>query len=305
MASTYHTPVLLNESVDALEIKEDGIYIDATFGGAGHSLEILKRLGKNGRLISFDQDEDAVKNNPVPADDRRFTLVYNNFKFIANFAKYNSVPHVDGILADLGVSSHQFDCGERGFSFRFDAPLDMRMNRLAEKNAAGIVNGYSKEELVRIFRLYGELEGASRAAELICREREKRRISTTGDLSRCLSPIHNNRNEHKFLAKLYQALRIEVNGEMDSLEGFLNGALQILKPGGILSVITYHSLEDRMVKNFIKSGNIDGKIEKDIYGNAEGPFIAITRKPIIPSSGEIAANSRSRSAKLRVAKRRE
>ena len=181
----------------------------------------------------------------------------------------------------------------------------MRMNRLAEKNAAGIVNGYSKEELVRIFRLYGELEGASRAAELICREREKRRISTTGDLSRCLSPIHNNRNEHKFLAKLYQALRIEVNGEMDSLEGFLNGALQILKPGGILSVITYHSLEDRMVKNFIKSGNIDGKIEKDIYGNAEGPFITITRKPIIPSSGEIAANSRSRSAKLRVAKRRE
>ena len=305
MASSYHTPVLLSESVDALDIKEDGIYVDATFGGAGHSMEILKRLGKRGRLISFDRDEDALKNNPIPKDDKRFTLVYNNFRFMANFVLYNSASPVDGILADLGVSSHQFDCSERGFSFRFDTPLDMRMSRKAEKNAEDIVNGYAKEELARIFRVYGELENAGRAAELICRERQKQRIVTTGDLTRSLAQIHNNRNEHKFLAKLFQALRIEVNGEMDSLEGFLNGVLQILKPGGILSVITYHSLEDRMVKNFMKSGNIEGKIEKDLYGRVQSPFEVVTRKPVTPSAKEIEANNRSRSAKLRVAKRRE
>lgn len=304
MVTTYHTPVLLNESVDALRIKEDGIYTDATFGGGGHSLEILRRLGKNGRLISFDRDEDAMKNNPIPLDDKRFILVNNNFKFIANFAKYNSLPYMDGILADLGVSSHQFDCGRRGFSFRFDAPLDMRMGRKAQRTAAEIIRNYSKEELVRIFRLYGELEQASRVADLICMEREKREIVTTEDLTKTLAPIHNYRNEHKFLAKVFQALRIEVNEEMESLEGFLEGTLQILKPGAILSVITYHSLEDRMVKNFMRSGNIEGKIEKDIYGNAESPFIAVTKKPIVPSAKEVAANSRSRSAKLRVAKRR-
>lgn len=305
MATTYHTPVLLNESVDALRIKEDGIYIDATFGGAGHSLKILRRLGVNGRLISFDRDEDALKNNPIPPDDKRFILVNNNFKFIANFAEYNNLPYIDGILADLGVSSHQFDCGQRGFSFRFDAPLDMRMGRKAQRTAAEIIRTCSKEELIRIFRLYGELEQASRAADLICLERERGEIVTTGDLTKALAPIHNYRNEHKFLSKLFQALRIEVNGEMESLEGFLEGALQILKPGAVLSVITYHSLEDRMVKNFMRSGNIEGKIEKDIYGNAEGPFIAVTKKPIVPSAEEVAANSRSRSAKLRVARRRE
>ena len=309
LADYGHIPVLPRRTVELLTGERQGAcrIIDGTLGCGGHSALLLKRLPE-AVLLGIDRDGDALKRagRILSFAKERVRLVQSDFASIRTVAEEVSWSDgVDLILLDLGVSSPQIDDPERGFSFRFDAPLDMRMNRLAEKNAAGIVNGYSKEELIRIFRLYGELEGASRAAELICREREKRRISTTGDLSRCLSPIHNNRNEHKFLAKLYQALRIEVNGEMDSLEGFLNGVLQILKPGGILSVITYHSLEDRMVKNFIKSGNIDGKIEKDIYGNAEGPFIAITRKPIIPSSGEIAANSRSRSAKLRVAKRRE
>lgn len=298
MESVYHIPVLLDESVSALNIKSNGIYADATFGGGGHSREILRRLGPDGKLISFDKDTDAIKNAP---DDKRLILVHNNFRFIENFVHYNGLGQIDGVLADLGVSSHQFDSGERGFSFRFDAPLDMRMNRLAQKNAADIVNGYTQEELVRIFKIYGEIEKPHRAAELICSARSRKAIETTGELSKAVEKMYNTNTEHKFLAKLYQALRIEVNMEMQALEDFLKGALAVLKSGGILSVITYHSLEDRMVKNFMKTGNTAGETKKDFYGKIETPFEIITRKPIVPQEEEISRNTRSRSAKLRVA----
>lgn len=298
----YHKPVLLAESVAALNIADnrDGLFVDATFGGGGHSREILRQLGSNGKLIAFDQDKDAMANT---IDDNRFILVRNNFRFIRNFVKYNEEREVDGIIADLGVSSHQFDCGERGFSFRFDAPLDMRMNRSGEVTAATIVNEASKEELAKIFALYGELENPGKAAALICEARQEQSIETTGDLSRAVSKLYNDFTQHKFLAKLYQALRIEVNNEMYSLELFLSGALSVLKSGGRLSVITYHSLEDRMVKNFIKSGNIEGKIRKDHFGRAEIAMRNITRKPVVPDEVEIADNPRSRSAKLRVAEK--
>lgn len=299
----YHIPVLLNESVSALriDINPDGVYVDATFGGGGHSREILKRLGKKGKLLAFDRDSDALHNAP---DDKRLILVHNNFRFIRNFVKYYGYEgKIDGILADLGVSSHQFDTGERGFSFRFEAPLDMRMNRLASKNAAGIVNNYSKEELIKIFRLYGELDQPRKAAELICAARVLAPIETTGDLSKAVSKLYNSFTEHKFLAKLFQALRIEVNAEMTALEDFLDGTLPSLKPGGRLSVITYHSLEDRMVKNFMKTGNIEGKVNKDFFGKSETPFEVITRKPALPAETEINVNTRSRSAKLRVAEK--
>lgn len=300
--SEYHIPVLLNESVSALAIGENlnGVFADATFGGGGHSREILSRLGKNGKLIAFDRDSDALNNAP---NDNRLILVHNNFRFIQNFVKFHAVEGLDGILADLGVSSHQFDTGERGFSFRFDAPLDMRMNQLATKSAADIVNSYSQEELAKIFRIYGEVDKPWKAAELICNTRETAPIQTTGDLGKALSRLYNNFTEHKFLAKLYQALRIEVNMEMRALEDFLTGALASLKPGGRLSIITYHSLEDRMVKNFLKAGNIDGEIKKDFYGKSESPFELITKKPITPSEDEIGGNTRSRSAKLRIAKK--
>ncbi len=298
MDQNYHTPVLLDKSVSALNIKDDGVYIDATFGGGGHSREILRRLGSKGTLISFDRDTDAIKNAP---DDKRLILVHNNFRFAENFVHYNGFEYVDGILADLGVSSHQFDSGERGFSFRFDAPLDMRMNRLAKRNAADIVNQYSQEELARIFKIYGEIDKPRRAAELICSARSRKAIETTGELSKAVEKMYNSNTEHKFLAKLYQALRIEVNMEMQALEEFLVGALSVLRPGGILSVITYHSLEDRMVKNFMKSGNVAGEVEKDFYGRVATPFEIITRKPIVPTEEEISRNTRSRSAKLRVA----
>ncbi|MEG0517481.1 MAG: 16S rRNA (cytosine(1402)-N(4))-methyltransferase RsmH [Bacteroidales bacterium] len=300
--SEYHIPVLLDESVCALAIDEhpNGVFADATFGGGGHSREILSRLGKNGKLIAFDRDSDALSNAP---NDNRLILVHNNFRFIQNFVKFHTVERLDGILADLGVSSHQFDTGERGFSFRFDAPLDMRMNQLATKSAADIVNSYPQEELAKIFRIYGEVDKPWKAAELICSAREIAPIQTTGDLSKALSRLYNNFTEHKFLAKLYQALRIEVNMEMRALEDFLTGALASLKPGGRLSIITYHSLEDRMVKNFLKAGNIEGEIKKDFYGKSESPFELITKKPIIPSEDEIGGNTRSRSAKLRIAEK--
>lgn len=300
MEPVYHTPVLLDESVTALNIKPDGVYVDATFGGGGHSREILRRLGPKGALISFDRDTDAIKNAP---DDNRLILVHNNFRFVENFVHYNGFKHVDGVLADLGVSSHQFDSGERGFSFRFDAPLDMRMNQLAKKNAADIINTYEQEDLARLFKIYGEIDKPRKAAELICSARSKKPIETTGELSKAVERMYNSNTEHKFLAKLYQALRIEVNMEMQALEEFLKGAYSVLAPGGRLSVITYHSLEDRMVKNFIKTGNTAGEVNKDFFGKIESPFDIITRKPILPAEEEIQRNTRSRSAKLRVAEK--
>ena len=299
--SEYHVPVLLNESVSALNIEENrnGIFVDATFGGGGHSREILARLGEKGKLIAFDRDSDAIANAPK---DKRLILIHNNFRFVQNFVRsLGFIGKIDGILGDLGVSSHQFDTGERGFSFRFDAPLDMRMNQLAPKSAANVVNEYSQEELTRIFKIYGELDKPWKAAELICKARENSPIETTGDLSKAVEKLYNNCTEHKFLAKLYQALRIEVNMEMRALEDFLVGARNSLKPGGRLSIITYHSLEDRMVKNFMKTGNVDGKDERDFYGKSLSPFELVTRKPILPPDEEIASNTRSRSAKLRVA----
>ena len=299
--SEYHVPVLLNESISALNIEENsnGIFIDATFGGGGHSREILRRLGKRGKLIAFDRDSDAIANAP---EDDRLILIHNNFRFVHNFTRaLGYAGKVDGILADLGVSSHQFDTGERGFSFRFDAPLDMRMNRMSGRSAADVVNECTQEELADIFRIYGELEKPWKAAELICRAREAAPIETTGDLSRAVAKLYNSHTGHKFLAKLYQALRIEVNMEMRSLEDFLQGTLAALRPGGRLSVITYHSLEDRMVNNFMKTGNPQGNNGKDFYGRSLSPFELVTRKPVLPAEEEIATNTRSRSAKLRVA----
>lgn len=299
--SQYHVPVLLNESVSALNIEENpnGIFIDVTFGGGGHSREILSRLGPKGKLIAFDRDSDAIKNAPK---DKRLTLIHNNFRFMRNFVRaLGHCGKIDGILGDLGVSSHQFDTGERGFSFRFDAKLDMRMNTLGGKSAADIVNSYSQEELTRIFKIYGELDKPWKAAELICKWRENSPIETTGDLSKAVAKLYTSFNEHKFLAQLYQALRIEVNMEMRALEDFLNGTTACLKPNGRLSIITYHSLEDRMVKNFMKAGNTEGKEGKDFYGRSLSPFTLVNRKPILPPEEEIASNSRSRSAKLRIA----
>ena len=298
--SAYHVPVLLQESVSALDIKENGVYVDATFGGGGHSREILSRLGPEGRLIAFDRDEDALANAP---QDSRLTLVHNNFRFVHNFVRYHGFKAVDGILADLGVSSHQFDTGERGFSFRFSAPLDMRMNRSAGMSAEDIVNSYSEEDLERIFRIYGEVEGSARLAHLICAEREKVPIKTTDDLGRTIESVLPKFYEHKYLAKVYQALRIEVNGEMDSLEGFMEGATKSLGSGGRLSVITYHSLEDRIVKNWIKAGNASGERVQSIMGTAPSPLKAVCKKPILPAEDEIASNTRARSAKLRVAEK--
>lgn len=299
--SEYHTPVLLNESVDALSIKEDGIYVDATFGGGGHSKEILSRLGKKGKLIAFDRDMDAIEAAPI---DSRLILVHNNFRFVHNFIRANGFDKVDGILADLGVSSHQFDTMERGFSFRFSAPLDMRMNNKGGKTAREVVNSYSYEDLELIFRMYGEVDNSRQVAKLICNNRETSPIVTTDDLGRALEPVLPKFSEHKYLAKVYQALRIEVNGELLALEGFMNGSIKSLKPKGRISIITYHSLEDRMVKNYFKSGNKGGEIERDFFGRGESPFIIINKKPILPTEEEISANTRARSAKLRVAERR-
>ena len=299
--SRYHTPVMLDESVSALVNSPDGIYADATFGGGGHTAEILSRLHDGARVIAFDRDSDALENAP---DDPRLTLVHNNFRYIENYARLYDV-RFDGILADLGVSSHQFDTADRGFSFRYeDAPLDMRMNADGKTTAADLVNGAAVEDLERILRLYGEVDQPRRVAQLIAAAREQQEIRTTGDLDRAIARILPKGAEHKVLAKVYQALRIEVNQEMRSLEKFLEGAAASLKEGGRLVVITYHSLEDRMVKNFIKTGNVEGKEEKDVYGRTSTPLEAVNRKPILPEESEIAQNTRARSAKLRVAEKR-
>ncbi len=298
--SEYHNPVLLHQSVDALVLNPDGIYADATFGGGGHSRAILGRLSPKGRLIAFDRDEDALANAP---EDGRFKLIHNNFRFIHNYALIEAPDGLDGVLADLGVSSHQFDTAERGFSFRFDSPLDMRMNVQGDKTAADIVNSYTQEELERIFKIYGEVDGAHKLAQLIVSARSKAQILSTGDLGNAIAGALPSFAEHKYLAKVYQALRIEVNDEMRSLEKFLPGAAKALKKGGRLCVITYHSLEDRMVKNFIRSGRTDGVEQKDIYGRPSAPLKSVERKPIVPQEDEIEGNTRARSAKLRIAEK--
>ena len=303
--SEYHNPVLLTESIDALVQNPAGKYADATFGGGSHSREILSRLSSNGRLMAFDRDEEALANAP---DDSRLILIHNNFRFIHNYALYYAEELgdgslLDGVLADLGVSSHQFDTATRGFSFRYDAPLDMRMNAQGGKTDADIVNSYTQEELERILRLYGEVDASRKLSKLIVQAREKAPILTTADLHEAIQSALPAFASHKELAKIYQAFRIEVNDEMRSLEKFLQGATRSLKSGGRLVVITYHSLEDRMVKNFIKSGNIDGKVEKDTFGRDLSPLKAVTRKPILPSEQEISGNTRARSAKLRVAEK--
>lgn len=299
--SEYHIPVLLDESVTALIGNVSGIYADATFGGGGHTSEILSRLSPEGRVIAFDRDADALDNR---IDDPRLTLIHNNFRFIHNFILYEGYSGgIDGVLADLGVSSHQFDTAERGFSFRYDAPLDMRMNKEAKTTAADIVNTGSEDALERIFRLYGEVDGSRRLARMICAAREDSPILTTSQLDKAIEKAVPKFAGHKFLAKVYQALRIEVNQEMRSLEKFLDGAAQSLKSGGRLVVITYHSLEDRMVKNFIKCGNVEGRPEKDFYGNISAPLRAVNRKPSVPQEKEIASNTRARSAKLRIAEK--
>ena len=299
--SEYHNPVLLKPSIDALVLNPDGFYADATFGGGGHSREILSRLSPKGRLMAFDRDADALAQAP---DDPRFILIHNNFRFIHNYTLLHAAGGLDGILADLGVSSHQFDTADRGFSFRFpQAPLDMRMNVQGNKTAADIVNSYTQEELEKIFRLYGELDNARRLAQLIAAARLAAPILTSDDLDHAVAAALPSFAQHKYLAKVYQALRIEVNEEMRALEKFLSGAAASLRKGGRLAVITYHSLEDRMVKNFIRSGNVEGTEEKDPFGRSSAPLKAVDRKPILPDEAEIAANTRARSAKLRVAEK--
>ena len=302
--SEYHIPVLLDESVTALVGDAlSGVYADATFGGGGHSREILSRLTQAGRLLAFDRDSDALANKP---DDNRLVLIHNNFRFIHNYVLAEGYGDgIDGILADLGVSSHQFDTADRGFSFRFDAELDMRMNKEGGITAADLVNGLDEAGLARILKVYGEVDGAGKMASLIVRAREKQAIRSTGELSSAIAPMLPKFAEHKVLAKVFQALRIEVNQELRSLEKFLQGAVLSLKPGGRLVVITYHSLEDRMVKNFIRSGNVDGVMEKDLYGRSNAPLEAVNRKPILPREEEISSNTRARSAKLRVAVKKE
>ena len=299
--SEYHDPVLLRESVDMLNVRPDGVYVDVTFGGGGHSREILARLGKKGRLISFDQDTDALANAP---DDKRLTLVHNNFRFLRGCVRAAGFEQVDGILADLGVSSHHFDTAERGFSFRFKGPLDMRMNQAGgSRTAADVVNTYEAEQLATIFGRYGELDKCFRVANAIIRHRDTvGPIVTINDLLLATEGVTPRGAESKFRAKLFQALRIEVNGEMLALEMMLSQAIRLLRPGGRLSVITYHSLEDRLTKNFIRSGTPDGKVEKDFFGRASAPLAAVG-KVILPTEEEIERNPRARSAKLRGAEK--
>ena len=301
-ADGYHVPVLLKESVDGLGIKPDGVYVDVTFGGGGHSREILSRLGAEGRLYSFDQDEDAEQNI---VSDERFTFVRSNFRYLKNWMRYYGVEEIDGLLADLGVSSHHFDDESRGFSFRFDAPLDMRMNKRSGMTAADIVNNYSEEQLSDIFYIYGELKNARRIASAIVKARAVKRIESTSDLLQVLGINEDNGLWKKDAAKLFQALRIEVNHEMDALKEMLNGARDLISEGGRLSVITYHSLEDRLVKNMMKAGNVEGKVKQDFFGRTESPFRQIGGKVIVPDEEEQVRNPRSRSAKLRIAERSE
>ena len=297
-SETYHIPALLPEVIKGLDIKPDGTYIDATFGGGGHSRAILARLGDNGRLFGFDRDMDAFDNAP---DDPRFTFVHSDFRYIGNFLHFYHAGKADGILADLGVSFHHFDDADRGFSFRTDAPLDMRMNRKAEKTAASVIAEASKEKLEEIFRLYTDLKRTGALAQAIIAAREAAPVETTFRLAEAVRKSIKPRQEKKDLAQVFQALRIVVNDEMGALKTLLTQSLKVLKPGGRIAVITYHSIEDRLVKNFFRSGNFRGEMEKDFYGRAETPWIAVTRSPIVPSEEEIERNPRSRSAKLRIA----
>ncbi len=319
-AETYHVPVLLKESVNGLHIKPNGIYVDVTFGGGGHSREILSRLGADGHLFSFDQDADAENNifedrgdakdcsneqkGKRFVDDSRFTFVRSNFRFLKNWMQYYGIEQIDGLLGDLGVSSHHFDDESRGFSFRFDAPLDMRMNKRAGKTAADIVNEYDEEQLANLFYIYGELKNSRRIASTLTNARRQKPIATTSDFISAVEPLFKREREKKDMAKLFQALRIEVNHEMTALKEMLMAATDVTKPGGRLSIITYHSLEDRIVKNIMKTGNIEGKIEQDFFGHIDSPYKLINNKVIVPSEEEQSQNPRSRSAKLRIAERK-
>ena len=319
-AETYHVPVLLKESVNGLHIKSNGIYVDVTFGGGGHSREILSRLGADGHLFSFDQDADAENNifedsgdakdcsneqkGKRFVDDSRFTFIRSNFKFLKNWMQYYGIEQIDGLLGDLGVSSHHFDDESRGFSFRFDAPLDMRMNKRAGKTAADIVNEYDEEQLANLFYIYGELKNSRRIASTLTNARRQKPIATTSDFISAVEPLFKREREKKDMAKLFQALRIEVNHEMTALKEMLMAATDVMKPGGRLSIITYHSLEDRIVKNIMKTGNIEGKVEQDFFGHIDSPYKLINNKVIVPSEEEQSQNPRSRSAKLRIAERK-
>lgn len=294
----YHIPALLNECMEGLDIKPDGTYVDVTFGGGGHSRAIMERLGPTGHLYGLDQDMDAYQNR---IDDPRFTFVHSNFAYIKNFMRFHRVDGVDGILADLGVSFHHFDDSERGFSFRFDGRLDMRMNRNAQMDACQLIATYSEQQLADVLYLYGELKQARRMAAAIVKARRNEAIETTAQLAAVVRPFIKPNQEKKEMAMVFQALRIEVNHEMDVLASLLQASLDVLKPGGRLAVITYHSLEDRLVKNFMRSGNIEGKVEKDFYGRVNAPLKAVNNRVIVPSDDEVNRNPRSRSAKLRVA----
>lgn len=297
----YHIPVLLHESVDGLNIHPSGTYVDVTFGGGGHSREILRRLGDDGHLYSFDQDADAEGN--IPEGDERFTFVRSNFRYLTNWMRYYGVDHIDGLIADLGVSSHHFDAEERGFSFRFDAPLDMRMNGRAGMTAADIVNHYDEERLANVLYLYGELKNSRKLAAAMVKARALKAVKTIDDLLQIVKPFMPREREKKDLARVFQALRIEVNHEMDALHEMLEAALKVLRPGGRLVVLTYHSLEDRMVKNFVRSGRMDGKVEQDFFGRKLTPWRAVNNKVIVPNEEEQRTNPRSRSAKLRIAEK--
>ena len=298
---TYHVPVLLMPSVDGMNIRPDGTYVDVTFGGGGHSSEILSRLGDGGRLLGFDQDEDAEQNI---VDNPHFIFVRSNFRYLHNFLRYHDIEEVDAILADLGVSSHHFDDSERGFSFRFDSALDMRMNKRAGDTAADIINTYDEERLADIFYLYGELKNSRKLASVLVKARAGQKITTISEFLEVIKPLFGREREKKELAKVFQALRIEVNQEMEALKEMLYAATEALKPGGRLVVITYHSLEDRMVKNMMKTGNVEGKMEKDFFGNVQTPFRLVNNKVIVPDEAEIERNPRSRSAKLRIAEKK-
>lgn len=299
--NSYHIPVMLSQCIEGLLIRPDGIYVDATFGGGGHSREIVKLL-TTGKLYAFDQDEDAERN---VFNDDRFVFIRANFRYLRNFLRYHSVDQVDGILADLGVSSHDFDEADRGFSFRFDAPLDMRMNRESAFSALDIINQYDLEQLISIFKNYGEIKNAARLASAIITARNQKTIDTTGALLEVIGPLVPKAIEKKYLAQVFQALRMEVNDETGALKDFLKSAFEVLRPGGRIVFMTYHSIEDRLVKNFLKSGNFEGEVEQDFYGNFKTPFQLINRKVIVPDEEEISNNPRSRSARLRVAEKKE
>ena len=300
--TTYHIPVLLAPAVDGLNIRPDGIYVDVTLGGGGHTREILRRLDPNGRLLGFDQDEDAEGNIP---DDPRFTFVRSNFRYLHNFLRYHGIDHIDGLLADLGVSSHHFDDSQRGFSFRFDGALDMRMNKRAGQTAADVVNTYDEERLANVFYLYGELKNSRKLAAVLAKARANAPVTTIGQFLDIVKPLFGREREKKELARVFQALRIEVNHEMEALREMLQAATEALRPGGRLAVITYHSLEDRLVKNLMKTGNVEGTVVKDFYGNVQTPFRTVNNKVITPDEEEVTRNPRSRSAKLRIAEKRD